>query len=280
MESKVVAGIITYNPNLNRLLENVEAIYPQVDSLIIVDNGSSNCNDIENLLESKNSVCCVFNSENRGVAKALNIMAEKAIEMGAEWLLTLDQDSVVAGNMMAEYTQYTSDSTIGIITCRYVDRNTEDISHFTPQENSFIPRCITSGTYMNLNVWEQVGGFYEPLFIDQVDFDYCYTVREKGYKILQIGSTYLLHEIGKSKGVYLFGNYHIAFNHSPLRYYYMIRNMIVVAKRHRMWRHYIHAAVRRILIVNRFEDNRWKKNKMMFIGLIHAVIGRTGAYAK
>lgn len=279
MESKVVAGIITYNPDISRLRENVEAIHSQVDSLVIVDNGSSNCEDIINLLESKPGVCYVFNSDNVGVAKALNMMAAKAHEMGAEWLLTLDQDSVVAENMMAEYAQYTSDSTIGIITCRYVDRNTESISHFTPQENSFISRCITSGTYMNLNVWEQVGGFYEPLFIDQVDFDYCYTVREKGYKILQIGSTYLLHEIGKSKGVYLFGNYHIAFNHSPLRYYYMIRNMIVVAKRHGMWRHYLHVIVRRIVIVNKFENNRWKKNLMMLRGIWHSIIGRLGKYS-
>lgn len=276
MVSKIVAGIITYNPDISRLRENVETIYSQVDSLIVVDNGSSNCNDIQNLLESKPNVCYVFNSDNLGVAKALNIMAEKAIEMNADWLLTLDQDSVVAKNMMEEYAKYTTDTMVGIITCRYIDKNTEDISHFAPQDNSIIPRCITSGTYMNLNVWKQLGGFYEPLFIDQVDFDYCYTLREKGFKILRVGNTYLLHEIGKSKRVYLSGNYHIAFNHSPLRYYYMIRNMLVVAKRHRMYRHYIHAIVRRVTIVNKYEDNRWKKNLMMLRGFWHFVIGRLG----
>lgn len=129
---------------------------------------------------------------------------------------------------------------------------------------------------MNLIIWEQVGGFYEPLFIDQVDFDYCYTVRENGYKILQVGNTYLLHEIGMSKGVYLFGNYHIAFNHSPMRYYYMIRNMIVVAKRHHMWRHFIHVIPRRIIIVNKFENDRWNKNRMMALGFYHALIGKMG----
>lgn len=271
-----VAGIITYNPDISRLQENVEAIYPQVDSLIIVDNGSSNCNDIQNLLKPKPKVCYVLNSNNAGVAKALNVMASKAVELGAEWLLTLDQDSVVAENMMAEYAKYTSDSTVGIITCRYVDRNTDNIDQFTPQENRLIPRCITSGTYMNLKIWEQVGGFYEPLFIDQVDFDYCYSLREHGYRILEIDSTYILHEIGRSSNVSLFGHHHIAFNHSPFRYYYMMRNMVVVAKRHKMWKHYIHVMIRRWLIVNRFEDNRLEKNKMMLKGLYHGIVDKLG----
>ena len=276
MLSTKIAGIVTFNPSLDRLQENVERILPQVGCLIIVDNASSNREEIKVLLSKQEKVIFLYRDKNEGVAKALNIMASKAIELGAEWLFTLDQDSVVADNIMSEYVKYISDPSIGIITCRYIDRNTDNIDQFTPQENRFIPRCITSGTYMNLNVWKHIGGFYEPLFIDQVDFDYCYTVRENGYKILQVGNTYLLHEIGKSKGVYLFGNYHIAFNHSPKRYYYMIRNMIVVAKRHHMWRHFIHVIPRRIIIVNRFENDRWNKNRMMALGFYHAIIGKMG----
>lgn len=276
MKSKNVAGIITYNPDISRLRENVEAIFPQVDSLIIVDNASSNREVIKNLLSKQEKVIFLYRDKNEGVAKALNIMASKANELGAEWLLTLDQDSVVADNIMSEYVKYVNDPTVGIITCRYIDRNTDNNDQFTSQENRFIPRCITSGTYMNLEIWGQVGGFYEPLFIDQVDFDYCYTLKEHGYRILQVGNTYLLHEIGKSKPVTLFGNYHIAFNHSPSRYYYMIRNMIVVAKRHHMWRHFIHVIPRRIIIVNKFENDRWKKNKMMALGFYHALIGKMG----
>lgn len=127
MESKVVAGIIAYNPDISRLRENFEAIYSQVDILLIVDNGSSNYNRIQNLYESRPRICFVSNPGNVGVAKALNIMASKAIELGAEWLLTLDQDSVVADNIMSEYVKYTSDSSVGIITCRYIDRNTDSI---------------------------------------------------------------------------------------------------------------------------------------------------------
>lgn len=278
MEVKRIAGIITYNPELGRLHENVGTILPQVDCLIIVDNGSSNVEDIHSFIDEFEKVYFVCNSENVGIAKALNEMAEKAMELGAEWLLTLDQDSVVAGNIMEEYVKHICDTSIGIVTCRYVDRNTDNIDQYTSINDCFIPRCITSGTYMNLNVWKQVGGFFEPLFIDQVDFDYCYTLKEYGNRILQVGSTYVLHEIGKSKPVTLFGHYHIAFNHSPLRYYYMIRNMIIVAKRHHMWRHYLHVIPRRILIVNRFESNRWKKNRMMLLAIFHAIIGKMGKY--
>ncbi len=278
MLSIKIAGIITFNPSLNRLQENVERILPQVGYLIIVDNASSNLEEIKGFLSEQEKVIFLYRDKNDGVAKALNIMASKAIELGAEWLLTLDQDSVVADNIMSEYVKYTSNPSVGIITCRYIDRNTDNIDQFTPQENRFIPRCITSGTYMNLKIWEQVGGFYEPLFIDQVDFDYCYTLKEHGYRILQVGNTYVLHEIGKSKPVSLFGKYHIAFNHSPGRYYYMMRNMIVVAKRHKMWKHYMRVLCRRWLIVNRFENNRIHKNKMILKGLCHGFVGRMGKY--
>ena len=131
MEVKRIAGIITYNPELGRLHENVGTILPQVDCLIIVDNGSSNVEDIHSFIDEFEKVYFVCNSQNVGVAKALNEMAEKAMEFGAEWLLTLDQDSVVAANIMEEYVKHISDTSIGIVTCRYVDRNTDNIYHFT-----------------------------------------------------------------------------------------------------------------------------------------------------
>ena len=43
---KVLVGIITYNPNINRLIENVEAIIDQCNECVICDNGSGNITDI------------------------------------------------------------------------------------------------------------------------------------------------------------------------------------------------------------------------------------------
>lgn len=52
---------------------------------------------------------------------------------------------------------------------------------------------------INLSVWQSVGGFCEEMFIDSVDFDICYLIKENGYKILRTNETALLHEVGKSQ---------------------------------------------------------------------------------
>ena len=44
--AKVVAGIVLYNPNVKRLIKNIDMIAPQVEKLILFDNHSENlkCN--------------------------------------------------------------------------------------------------------------------------------------------------------------------------------------------------------------------------------------------
>ena len=51
---KVLAGIVLYNPDLERLSENVSAIIPQVDILLLVDNKSNNINEIISLYKETN----------------------------------------------------------------------------------------------------------------------------------------------------------------------------------------------------------------------------------
>ena len=47
------AGIVTYNPDITRLVENINAIYNQVDNVIIVDNNSKNIAEIEQTIKAK-----------------------------------------------------------------------------------------------------------------------------------------------------------------------------------------------------------------------------------
>ena len=46
------AGIVTFNPDIELLRKNIEAICAQVDLVIIVDNGSRNLEDIRHLAKS------------------------------------------------------------------------------------------------------------------------------------------------------------------------------------------------------------------------------------
>lgn len=42
-----MAGIVLFNPNKERLTQNIDAIYPQVDKIVLIDNCSTNGIHIE-----------------------------------------------------------------------------------------------------------------------------------------------------------------------------------------------------------------------------------------
>ena len=79
------AGIVLFNPDIKRLEENISAISPQVGSLILVDNGSKNIDDIKKLIEGYGNITYIRNDDNYGIAKALDQIINKADELGAEW---------------------------------------------------------------------------------------------------------------------------------------------------------------------------------------------------
>lgn len=136
--------------------------------------------------------------------------------------------------------------------------------------------CITSASMMNLNAWKQVGGFDEKMFIDSVDFDICLSMREHGYRIIKTYDTALLHEVGHSEIRKLFGKEYQIYHHSPLRYYYMIRNGIYLGKRHHFTFKATLRAIRLFILVSLFEENKMEKISKMLLGFYHASINRYG----
>ena len=68
------AGIVTFNPDIELLRKNIEAICAQVDLVIIVDNGSRNLEDIRPLADAHHCKL-IPNAQNEGIATALNQIA-------------------------------------------------------------------------------------------------------------------------------------------------------------------------------------------------------------
>lgn len=265
----VLAGITLYNPELDRLEENINAIINQVDKLICIDNGSKNIAETEAFIKNRfPEVTIKKNVENIGVAAALNQMFQYAEQKGFEWVLTLDQDSVCPENLMEEYKKYWNLEGVGILSPRTVDRN------FKKQEKADIPyeeidKCITSASLTSVETWEKVGGFWEYLFIDYVDHDFCAKCIEHGIKIIRVNSIVLLHELGKGQHRRLFGRQLTVLNHSPMRKYYIVRNRLIYIKKHREVidykaerKKYIYFYIKTLL----FEDQKWEKLKEMLRG--------------
>lgn len=275
---KIIASIVTYNPNIQRFLQNIEAILPQVNEIIIIDNASINLMDIHLLIEKYESVSIIENRINKGIATALNQAAQYALSKGYGWLITLDQDSVAPGNLVSTYSKFLNCEDIGIVSCKIIDRNFGELNREKSKKEGFedVRVCITSASMMNLKTWKAVGGFNEEMFIDSVDFDICLSMREHGYRIVKTYDTALLHEVGHSEIRKLFGNEYQIYHHSPLRYYYMIRNGIYLGKRHHFTFKATLRAIRLFILVSLFEENKIEKIKKMLLGFYHASINRYG----
>lgn len=207
---KICAGIVLYNPDLKRLMDNIDNIVAQVDKVFLVDNGSVNIKQVKQLHEYSEKVSLICNARNMGIAMALNQLANEAKGQGYTWILTLDQDSVCQPKLIDTYEKYIGMPNVGILTCNIIDRNFGVESYTKKAEYEECNFCITSGALLNINAWEKVGGFDNKMFIDKVDYDLCLSMRERGIKIVRVNYNGLLHEIGHAKKINI-GKIHLIF---------------------------------------------------------------------
>lgn len=268
-------GIVLYNPSKERLKQNIDAALPQVDFLVLVDNGSKNFDEIRILFRGYENLCFIKNSRNRGIAAALNQIVLCAKEKGADWVLMLDQDSVCQPGLVEHYEKYKQTDRVGMMTCKIIDRNiNRSFEVGKKEEESYeiqdVERCITSGSYMNIEACIKSGMFDEPMFIDYVDYDMCFSMRECGYRIIKCNFDGLLHELGNTVVKKVLGVEFIVTNHSPLRRYYFSRNIIYCLRKHKKimpkWK-FLYKNYIRILIALLYEDQKWEKLKSAVRGI-------------
>lgn len=266
----ISAGIVLFNPDINRLKENISAVIVQCTHIYLVDNGSNNIDEVKELLnqynQSKISILC--NTENQGIAKALNQLTAAAQKGGFEWILTLDQDSVAPSNISEEFEKYTNNLNTGMLCPVICDRN-KGVVVEAKDGYKEIDECITSGSLLNIKAWSVIGGFDESMFIDGVDFDICYRLRKNGYKILCIQSVVLLHELGRIEYHHFLFWKVLVKNHSAFRKFYIARNTVYLArKEHTNIVKAILQNTKLFLIAVCYEDDKWKKSKKILQGTI------------
>lgn len=228
---KIAVGIVTFNSEIDCLKKNIESIVNQVEVIYIIDNGSDNWQEIESVVQNEEKCVIQRFNNNEGIAKALNTLCLKAQENGYEWILTLDQDTICPPNIIEEFREYLCLEKVAMLTAAVFDRNRGTFNSKLNTKYSEVNNCITSGSLLNLNVWNELKGFDEYLFIDGVDFDICHRIVMAGYKIYRINSVIINHEIGKSEYKNIFGWKVIVMHHSAFRKYYIARNNIYLARK-------------------------------------------------
>ena len=216
---KICSVTIWYNPD-EVCANNIHTYNTFVEKCYIIDNSIS---DNSALISDIPNAIYISNKENLGIAKALNIGCSKAVEDGFEWCLTMDQDSSWDKVNLQKYIEYV----INNISNKNVSFAPNYINETTKTEILNINRCISSGNIIKLDIWQKIGMFYEPFFIDEVDYEFCYRLKENNYDIIQFQDVHMNHNLGDNKK-----HFFPMLCHSGVRLYYMYRNSLYEKEMH------------------------------------------------
>ena len=283
-ESNICAIVVTHHPDQD-VLDNLKAVRPQVQTLVVVDNGSSvTCLDMLRKARTSIGFTLVENGTNKGIAAALNIGIRNTSE---PWILLFDQDSRVTEDfqritLRCFQTSRWADR-LGMLVPRYQDKR---LGGVIPPERlgaGTLAVAMTSGSLYRRETFQVHGLFAEELFIDGVDHEYSLRLRAANLVIDECPDAVLLHSPGTPTCYQWFGWSFQATNYSPIRRFYQERNKIWIYKRYLFkfpgycLRQMLASAKSFVKIVL-LEREKLSKIRLFLRGILDGLMGRTGSF--
>jgi rhamnosyltransferase len=240
-ECSVCGVVVTFRPR-SEDLENFAKLRPQVQGLVVVDNGSPQ--ETRTILRTASRACdftLIENEDNLGIATALNLGVQWAQSKGYRWVALFDQDSTppptFIDTMLRAYDTSPRRDRIALLVPRYIDSRRGIALPAVYAEDGSLQVAMTSGSLMPISIVSHEGWFEDSLFIGGVDYEYCLRLRSSGYSVEECTDAVLLHAPADFtectvKGVRLFST----SNYSAGRRYYRERNTIWMIRKY--WTRY------------------------------------------
>lgn len=283
IKENVCAIIVTYNPDSD-FANNLKLIKEIVSKVVIIDNGSTQVEIIEHILENTKDIFLLKNNENKGIAQALNQGVEWAIIQKFDWVYTFDQDSKPSNKLLECHQKIIKniecDERISLIGTKHT---TNLLLNESEIDDGFdeVKVTITSGSLMSVAAYKEIGPFRDSFFIDAVDHEYCLRSIQKGFKIYETSAALMEHNIGNnSTHKFLIWN-PMTSNHSLIRRYYMFRNNTIINKEYLfkepkwVWSN-IKTITRVSVYMTVFEKEKWKKLKVLIKGVFDGLLNKEG----
>ena len=291
--TRVVAVISAFNPG-PALVDACTSLLSQTASVTIVDDGSTA--DVTEILDACAAAGCqvVLLGQNSGIAAALNAGVDTAFESepGAEFVLTLDQDSTLQRDYVERaVAAYDAATTAGVRVGLVAPHSVEGLpSRVAEVRNGVVLGLepIQSGLVIPRSVWHDAGPFRAGLFIDSVDTEYFMRLSDAGLETVLAAGTHLGHSLGGrfhptifGRRLRLGGRDVSLVRSAPFRYYYLARNRVLMNRafgaRHRAWsvRETVLDA-RHFAIVLALSPNRLTLARLIVAGWRDGVRGRQG----
>lgn len=225
---------------------------------------------------------------NKGLGPALNIGVREARRLGAEQVFLFDQDStpgpaLLQGLLDARATVLHVDDDRVCVSPRFVDdsrigETPADLATAAPMRQM---TCLpTSGMLLPVRPFCDSGGFADDLFLDFVDFEWCWRVGSQGWRFYRAERVPMYHRLGLAQK-HLFGlRFHVP---APYRHYFQFRDTLRLITRRYVP---LYSKMRLLVLLPlKFAVYPWLLDRglerlgWMSSGIADALRGRTGAGA-
>jgi GT2 family glycosyltransferase len=217
--------LINYNGYRDTIecIQSLSKINYKNFKIIIVDNASTN-NSLDYLNEYIENCIIIQSKENLGFAGGNNLGIEYAIKNGAEYVLLLNNDTIVEHNFLNKMTEtFNISKNIGVVGCKikyYEQKNRiwyggGRINWFKFIGEHYGMREIDKGQYdgkyeiefmtgccmlISREVIKKVGLLANEYFMYFEDVDYCVKVKDGGFRIYYNPEAVIYHKVGIASG--------------------------------------------------------------------------------
>ncbi len=228
--TRTAAIYTTYHPD-NSFRARIDSVVAICDTVIVVDNTPGGYGFTP---DQTYGLIILQDGNNKGLGAALNIGLTQARRLGCERVVLFDQDSSpapafltalfagldAAGPRVLVGPTLVDDAALTPVPAPPASVNQADLVWCTS--------LATSGMCFDLTELPQDAEFTEDYFLDFVDFDWCWQLAMRGWKVCKIGTLAMPHRLGEAQRSFLGLTYHIP---APFRHYFQFRDSLKLAFR-------------------------------------------------
>lgn len=244
----VYAVILNWNrpqDTINCLRSLAVQSHPNL-KMLVVDNGSSD-DSVARIQAACPDVKVLANPTNQGFARGMNKGLRQALAAGADFILTLNNDTLVAPDAVSRLLDH-ADSTVGLLApIIYYAADPQRVWSLGGQIHpwtlevigsmrgrvdygqwpdvltcDFVPGCAM---LLARETLEKAGLFDERFFMYYEDSDLCLRIRRAGFRILSVTTAKVQHQVALSSGG----------GDSVNERYWMARSSILFFAKHARW---------------------------------------------
>lgn len=193
-------------------------------SLIVVDNASEDQTPdiVRQAQGSLKNLTFIQNARNKGVAAANNQGIKSALNEAADWVVLINNDVSFGDDLIIKLTEnpneaistplipyYSNPKTIWFSTGKFSalkgftgthinkDRSIDVIDPRGKEYSEYAPTCCMA---IRSEVFSVIGLMDESYFVYFDDTDFCWRLKNAGYRIRLVADSLLLHKVGSSTG--------------------------------------------------------------------------------